>query len=762
METCTKKIFLADYFEEKEADNNVDGNIIALTFRDVNESLMNHLNTNLPIICTNSDCKAILSCFSHIYGVDEYKVLMAQNSINKHNEKNKTPRAGMIAFEKLAKTQKLWVCEFCRTHNLLPWKFSLPKSNDEFYVEKNEDEKLDLGCKKSSDLEQSIIFCIDCSGSMKGENMRSVKKAIYSQLEDISARFPNKKIGLVAFECDVKVFGDGSQKMYGVPNEYLGSFEKCLKCGEDLADSYMTKGISASLNDLKFQIEHLLPLGGTALGPGLLVSMGLISKARPGSMVLVCTDGLANFGVGSMVEDHFYDPSPDPERFYKRVGSLAKERGILVSVLTIKGGVCKIDFLSMATEASGGIITRIQPKALERDFGKAVDKGEMIGINAILELHLSNTLYFRGSDNDLLDRPSCIKRDLGNVTLSTEQTFEFQLRGRKELAEMGVRLDEIKQARIQARIQYLNLEGDPVLRVISLNLETTKDLCETNRGCNVRIAGMRAAFHVAQAADQGSYFLAKEMHIKWSKFMDELRVFNKDNEDFGKYYNIIKIKNNELERQIDKTIARKLKNKNKEFLEEFENLSNHGQEIAMDCAKNNSSCGSSDECQVNLKKFAKRREKSYCNLSVAEANDLEKEENKAESDCERAERIDSQISFRDLNIKNGEFLEDEKDDKIDFDALNSENERRRKDHDEEKIKFKEKDGVKKHRGKPQIEGKKDKREDLEMNFMKMISKKNFKEDILNKSEKELNVPMPLFKQMKLKPRPESSSPSEIE
>ena len=325
-----------------------------------------------------------------------------------------------------------------------------------------------------------------------------------------------------------------------------------------------------------------------------------------------------------------------------------------------------------------------------------------------------------------------------------------------------MRLDEIKQARIQARIQYLNLEGDPVLRVISLNLETTKDLCETNRGCNVRIAGMRAAFHVAQAADQGSYFLAKEMHIKWSKFMDELRVFNKDNEDFEKYYNIIKIKNNELERQIDKTIARKLKNKNKEFLEEFENLSNHGQEIAMDCAKNNSSCGSSDECQANLKKFAKRREKSYCNLSVAEANDLEKEENKAESDCERAERIDSQISFRDLNIKNGEFLEDEKDDKIDFDALNSENERRRKDHDEEKIKFKEKDGVKKHRGKPQIEGKKDKREDLEMNFMKMISKKNFKEDILNKSEKELNVPMPLFKQMKLKPRPESSSPSEIE
>lgn len=40
--------------------------------------------------------------------------------------------------------------------------------------------------------------------------------------------------------------------------------------------------------------------GRTALGPGLLAALGLASQGKPGSMVILCTDGLANVGIGAL------------------------------------------------------------------------------------------------------------------------------------------------------------------------------------------------------------------------------------------------------------------------------------------------------------------------------------------------------------------------------------------------------------------------------------------------------------------------------
>jgi len=35
------------------------------------------------------------------------------------------------------------------------------------------------------------------------------------------------------------------------------------------------------------------------LGPGLLASLALATKGKAGSMVIICTDGLANIGLGA-------------------------------------------------------------------------------------------------------------------------------------------------------------------------------------------------------------------------------------------------------------------------------------------------------------------------------------------------------------------------------------------------------------------------------------------------------------------------------
>lgn len=69
-------------------------------------------------------------------------------------------------------------------------------------------------------------------------------------------------------------------------------------------------------------METLLQLqekGQTALGPALLSSVVLASKGKPGSVVIICTDGLSNKGIGNIEQE-----SVEAEQFYKKVGELAK------------------------------------------------------------------------------------------------------------------------------------------------------------------------------------------------------------------------------------------------------------------------------------------------------------------------------------------------------------------------------------------------------------------------------------------------------
>lgn len=62
----------------------------------------------------------------------------------------------------------------------------------------------------------------------------------------------------------------------------------------------MNKNITESFKFLKDGIMMAKPLGGTALGPGLLTSVVMAGEGGPGSVVVLCTDGMANEGIGAM------------------------------------------------------------------------------------------------------------------------------------------------------------------------------------------------------------------------------------------------------------------------------------------------------------------------------------------------------------------------------------------------------------------------------------------------------------------------------
>ena len=66
----------------------------------------------------------------------------------------------------------------------------------------------------------------------------------------------------------------------------------------------MNLNIEQSADTLKAQLFQLEERGQTALGPAVATAVGMASEGAAGSIVIVCTDGLANVGVGSFDKQH--------------------------------------------------------------------------------------------------------------------------------------------------------------------------------------------------------------------------------------------------------------------------------------------------------------------------------------------------------------------------------------------------------------------------------------------------------------------------
>jgi len=66
--------------------------------------------------------------------------------------------------------------------------------------------------------------------------------------------------------------------------------------------------------------------GPTALGPALLISTTMASKVR-GSKVILCTDGLANIGMGKLDNCKTAKEMEESVHFYEDLSSAAVEKG---------------------------------------------------------------------------------------------------------------------------------------------------------------------------------------------------------------------------------------------------------------------------------------------------------------------------------------------------------------------------------------------------------------------------------------------------
>jgi hypothetical protein len=73
-------------------------------------------------------------------------------------------------------------------------------------------------------------------------------------------------------------------------------------------------------------------MGGTALGPGLLTAVAMAGEGSPGSLVILCTDGMATDGLGAFGNSA---QTAAADEFYVKVGEYAKSKGVMVNMLFI-------------------------------------------------------------------------------------------------------------------------------------------------------------------------------------------------------------------------------------------------------------------------------------------------------------------------------------------------------------------------------------------------------------------------------------------
>ena len=66
----------------------------------------------------------------------------------------------------------------------------------------------------------------------------------------------------------------------------------------------MSKPIIHSYDKILDNLNKLKENGQTALGPAISSSLGLASQGLPGSCVVLCTDGIANIGIGKLKQNY--------------------------------------------------------------------------------------------------------------------------------------------------------------------------------------------------------------------------------------------------------------------------------------------------------------------------------------------------------------------------------------------------------------------------------------------------------------------------
>eukprot|EP00457_Paulinella_chromatophora_P000350 gb/GEZN01000350.1/.p1 GENE.gb/GEZN01000350.1/~~gb/GEZN01000350.1/.p1 ORF type:complete len:700 (-),score=146.51 gb/GEZN01000350.1/:2574-4673(-) len=500
------------------------------------------LMTGDPTFCQNKNCQALFSAISEALDL-------------KQAEKN--PACSGL---KLEDGQFGWVCEFCGTAQAVDFApEEIPKADSVDYVLQPAE------TKASSEDESKLIFVIDTSGSMcvtkevdgavkiKGlgqrrdefealleagddrqalqrhvkktyiSRLQCVQAAVDAQLEGLKTSHPKRRVGLVTFSNDCTLFGDCTEAPVTCAGDKLGDQARLAELGRNYE---IKQTIGTSEPSLKKRLFELEEKGQTCLGPALLLGVNIAAQTR-GSQVILCTDGLANIGLGALDGA----AREAAEEFYEQLGTSAARDGVTVSTISITDQEASLENLGRVADATGGTVERIDPLKLTEQF-KGILENPVIAVQTQATMLLHHGLQFRGVDVAATQESKTVggkgeksetatnavhrlTKDVGNVFGDTELFYEYQFR--PEFLEK--RTKGLKTIPFQVQIKYTRLDGSKCIRVLSQTREVTTDETEAVLDMDHALLAANAMQRSAALAQAGDYEGSRVNNVAWSHFM---------------------------------------------------------------------------------------------------------------------------------------------------------------------------------------------------------------------------------------------------
>ena len=522
----------------------------------------------------------------NIVGIEYQKILEKEFTLNEQPIKCSKCNAivNMYSNLNLIENDKYkWECEFCKKVNeIILNKDSIPitKSIDYIIEQPKEIETPKIGEKKVNlDDDTSLIFCFDISGSMsqsynvskdvfdkiKGNlnkkkfkyekvnygsdsededfgydnyyyrNLNSVTRletlqaAITSNIKKIAKDSPNVKVGLVTFSSAVSIYGDCFSKTINI-NE-LNDKEKIQKFGEEYSN-LISNPISKTSDKILSVLNSIEENGWTALGPGIVLSLSLLKNAKKGSRIFLCTDGLANEGIGK-IENNEKEIEKTKE-FYENIGNEALKKGISINLITFKDQHSGIEILMKMVEKSGGEIMRVTPEQIVEDFSEML-QSNTIGMNTTLEIKLYNLLMFRNENDEYLSNDnSNFKRLIGNVNSDMIDYFEFKFKKAKLISDMNININEVKKIPIQCIIEYTDKNNGKYIKVFTELKTVSSNKDEILKIADFDVVSGNAIQKSAKLAMEGKFRDAQVNNMAWKKFLNaNQNISHKNHETYS-------------------------------------------------------------------------------------------------------------------------------------------------------------------------------------------------------------------------------------
>eukprot|EP01120_Amphizonella_sp_Union-15-10_P015432 TRINITY_DN7945_c0_g1_i1.p1 TRINITY_DN7945_c0_g1~~TRINITY_DN7945_c0_g1_i1.p1 ORF type:complete len:542 (+),score=95.54 TRINITY_DN7945_c0_g1_i1:134-1627(+) len=322
--------------------------------------------------------------------------------------------------------------------------------------------------------------------------LQCVQAAIDAQLESLKKEHPNKRVAIVTFNNDVTIYLPGS-KTFSIAGDKLNDYDFLLNCVSTLSIP-LDATIGTSADDMTKVLFSLQEGGQTALGPALISAVG-IAGTRPGSSVVLCTDGQANIGLGTLEGN---DDDDTVSAFYHSVSQSALGLGVSVSIVSIKGTSCTLEHLGKVCTATQGINHEADPLKLTKNFNFIL-QNSIVATDVIVKMILHQGIYLRGFNND--GKGGYIT-EVGNATKESTITYEYGIKDLSNNEHIFANLDYLP---FQVQINYTKLDGSKCVRAISKSEKITKERKVAEQEINVAVVGLHSQQQAAKLAAKGTY-----------------------------------------------------------------------------------------------------------------------------------------------------------------------------------------------------------------------------------------------------------------